>query len=90
MAEINDKKIDDQMLEKVSGGVGGENEATCPKCGKPMRKEANPYGTDSWKCDKCNETQLLSDAEYILMLKAAEAAGQTQGLVYPVWWNKVK
>ncbi len=55
-----------------------------------MRKEANPYGTDSWKCDMCNETQLLSDAEYILMLKAAEAAGQTQGLVYPIWWNKVK
>ena len=21
--------------------------------------------------------------------KAAEAAGQTQGLVYPVWWNQV-
>lgn len=83
-------KLSDEMLGKVNGGLGGPNEATCPKCGKPMRKENNPYGTDSWKCDKCNETQFLSDQDYIQMLRAAEAAGQTQGLVYPVWWNKVK
>ncbi len=90
MSGLDDKKIADDILGKISGGLGGEYEATCPKCGKPMRKEANPYGTDSWKCDGCKETQFLSDAEYILMLKTAEQLGQTQGLVYPVWWDKVK
>lgn len=83
-------KLSDSMLEKVVGGLGGPDEATCPKCGEPMRKVSNPYGTDSWKCDKCKETQFLSDQDYIQMLKAAEATGQTQGLVYPVWWDKVK
>lgn len=83
-------KLSDSMLEKMNGGVGGPNEATCPVCGKPMRKENNPYGTDSWKCDKCNQTQFLSDQETIQMLQMAEATGQTQGLVYPVWWDKVK
>ncbi len=90
MADMNSKKIDDMDLKAVTGGLGGENEATCPKCGKPMNKISNPYGADSWKCDGCNVTQMLSDADYILMLKAAEAAGQTQGLVYPIWWDKVK
>ena len=88
--DMNGKKLTDEVLSKISGGLGGEFEATCPKCGRPMIKEANPYGSDSWKCDKCKETQFLSDADYILMLKAAEASGQTQGLVYPVWWDKVK
>ena len=81
-------KLKDEMLEKVTGGVGGENEATCPVCGKPMKFTQNPYGSDSWKCT-CGETQFMSDAEYIMFLEAAEAAGQTQGLVYPVWWNQV-
>lgn len=89
MTDLNKNLIDDDILDKVVGGLGGEYEATCPKCGKPMIKVSNPYGSDSWKCDKCKETQFLSDAEYIMMLKTAEATGQTQGLVYPVWWNKI-
>lgn len=83
-------KIRDDMLDKVSGGVGGENEATCPVCGKRMKKVSNPYGSDSWKCKKCNQTQYMSDADYIQTLKIAESTGQTQGLVYPVWWDQVK
>ena len=90
MSDLSDKRFNDNELEKVTGGVGGANEATCPKCGKPMKLQPNPFGESSWVCEKCHETQFLSDAEYIQMLKAAEAAGQTQGLVYPVWWNQVK
>ncbi len=84
------QKLNEKMLEKVAGGLGGSNEATCPKCGKPMRTVDNPFGDNTWHCDACNVDQLMSDADYILMIKAAEAAGQTQGLVYPVWWNKIK
>ena len=92
MENLKNTGIADSELEKVVGGVGGINEATCPVCGKPMKKSSNPYGTDGWVCPdpNCNQTQFLSDAEYIQFLKAAEAAGQTQGLVYPVWWDQVK
>lgn len=86
----NRNKLPDEMLENVNGGLGGADEATCPKCGLPMDKVNNPYGTNMWKCAACDETQLLSDAEYILMLKAAEASGQTQGLIYPIWWDKIQ
>ncbi|MBO4902072.1 MAG: hypothetical protein J5518_04705 [Lachnospiraceae bacterium] len=79
------QRIDDEALAKVVGGLGGENEATCPKCGKPMK----PAG-DFWHCDACKVDQFMSDADYIMTLKAAIAAGQTQGLVFPVWWDKVK
>ena len=91
MEELKDLKINDDKLEDVVGGVGGIDEATCPLCGTPMKKSPNPYGSSMWVCpnEKCNETQFLSDAEYIQFLKAAEATGQTQGLVYPVWWNQV-
>ena len=89
MADNEINKMSDEMLEKATGGVGGEHEATCPVCGKPMKFKPNPYGSDSWECKKCHETQFLSDADYIQMIKAAEATGQTQGLVYPVWWGKV-
>lgn len=83
-------KLSDSLLEKVNGGLGGADEATCPKCGDPMRKVNSSFGSPSWVCDKCKETQFMSDLEYIQVLKAAEAAGQTQGLVYPIWWDKVK
>ena len=91
MEDFKNLKINDDKLQNVVGGVGGIDEATCPVCGKPMKKSNNPYGTDGWVCPdpKCNQTQFLSDAEYIQFLKAAEATGQTQGLVYPVWWNQV-
>ena len=84
-----ENNLNDEMLKNVNGGVGGANEATCPVCGKPMKPVNNEFGDDFWKCDKCNQTQYVSDAEYILMIKAAEAAGQTQNLVYPVWWELV-
>jgi ribosomal protein S27AE len=73
-------------MDSVTGGVGGANEATCPNCGKSMPAQ----GDGTWFCSACNVTQFLSDAEYIEILKAAEAAGQTAGLVYPVWWNKIR
>lgn len=82
--------LSDDEMTKAQGGLGGANEATCPKCGKPMKAENNPYGDGWWHCDACDVDQICSDAEYIEILKAAEAAGQTQGLVYPVWWDKVK
>ncbi len=86
-------EISDADMENATGGVGGANEATCPKCGKPMSrpqdKDPNGPHSDVWTCDACGTDQLFTDAEYIEILKAAEAAGQTQGLVYPVWWNQV-
>lgn len=91
MEELKNMKLKDDILEDVVGGLGGIDEATCPVCGKAMKKSNNPYGTDGWVCPdpNCNQTQFLSDAEYIQFLKAAEATGQTQGLVYPVWWKQI-
>ena len=85
-------RLNDDDLEKVTGGVGGANEATCPQCGKPMSKQNEAGGpqSDAWFCSDCNIHQFMSDADYIEILKAAESTGQTQGLVYPVWWDKVK
>ena len=82
------EKIKDDILEKVTGGVGGENEATCPVCGKTMKLQHNDFGSDYWKC-VCGENQYMSDADYIRFLEAAVATGQTQGLVFPVWWNQI-
>ena len=31
------RALSDSEVEKVAGGVGGADEATCPKCGKPMK-----------------------------------------------------
>lgn len=89
-AKISNTALGDDEMKKAQGGFGGANETTCPKCGKPMKKVNNPYGDDSWHCDDCDIDQICTDAEYIEILKAAEAAGQTQGLVYPVWWKKKK
>ncbi len=82
--------LNESDLESVSGGVGGNNEATCPQCGATMRRVENNYGDPFWKCDSCDIMQIVSDAEYIQMIKEAEKYGQTQGLVYPVWWNQVQ
>ncbi|MCR4590807.1 MAG: hypothetical protein K5668_08305 [Lachnospiraceae bacterium] len=81
--------LSDEDMERATGGVGGANEATCPQCGKPMKVVNNSYGDNYWTCESCAIDQFFSDAEYIEVLKAAEAAGQTQGLVYPVWWKQV-
>ena len=81
--------LNDDDLDKVSGGVGGENEATCPECGKTMKPTGNEYGDSMWYCSKCKIYQICSDADYILMIKAMEAANQP-GIVYPVWWDQVK
>lgn len=82
--------ISDEEMAKVTGGVGGADEATCPYCGKPM-EVANPggeYGDKSWNCPTCNIYQIMSDAEYIEMVKLLEQAGYT-GIEYPVWWNQI-
>ena len=88
--KLQNTALSDDEMTKAQGGLGGANEATCPQCGKPMQSKGNSYGDGLWHCDDCGIDQICSDAEYIEILKAAEAAGQTQGLVYPVWWDKVK
>jgi rubredoxin len=82
--------VSDEDMAKAIGGLGGKNEATCPVCGKPMTLVNNPYGDNYWTCPTCKVDQFFSDAEYIEVVKMLEAAGQTQGIVYPVWWDKVK
>lgn len=83
-------ELSDEDMAKANGGLGGANEATCPSCGMPMKVVNNPYGDNYWTCEKCKVDQLVSDAEYIEMIKLCEQIGQTQGIVYPVWWNKIK
>ncbi|MCR5604303.1 MAG: hypothetical protein K6G27_11470 [Lachnospiraceae bacterium] len=82
--------LPDDEMAKAIGGLGGMKEATCPVCGKPMKEVPNPYGDPYWRCEECKVDQICSDAEYIEILKFCELTGQTQGLVYPVWWDKVK
>ena len=95
------RALSDSEVEKVAGGVGGADEATCPKCGKPMKKIvfggcgkpmekiAFGGGDPMWKCDKCGVNQLLPDAEFIEMVKYMEQIGYP-GIEYPIWWNQVK
>lgn len=80
--------LSDSDMEKVSGGVGGANEATCPTCGRPMKIDNAGFGDSIWYCDKCNMYQLVSDAEFIEMVKFMEQLGYP--VEYPVWWDKVK
>ena len=82
-------RLNDDDPDKVSGGVGGANEATCPECGKAMKATGSEYGDSMWYCSKCKIHQICSDAVNIQMIKAMEAANQS-GIVYPVWWNQVK
>ena len=81
--------MSDDDMANATGGVGGANEATCPECGKPMKKKDNPYGDSLWECPSCHVNQLLSDAEYIEMVRAMEAAGMANQIVYPVWWKQI-
>ena len=82
--------LSDAEMANASGGVGGADEATCPECGQPMRLVDNAYGDNYWHCDACNIDQYLSDKDTIEILKAAEAAGQMQGIVIPVWYDPKK
>ena len=83
------RALSDSEVGRVAGGVGGADEATCPKCGKPMEKIAFGGGDPMWKCDKCGVNQLLPDAEFIEMVKYMEQIGYS-GIEYPIWWNQVK
>ena len=83
------RALSDSEVEKVAGGVGGADEATCPKCGKPMKKIAFGGGDPMWECGACGVNQLLPDAEFIEMVKYMEQIGYP-GIEYPIWWNQVK
>lgn len=83
------RALSDSEVEKVAGGVGGADEATCPKCGKPMEKIVFGGGDPMWQCSKCGVNQLLPDAEFIEMVKYMEQIGYP-GIEYPIWWNQVK
>lgn len=80
--------LTDQNLEKVAGGVGGANEATCPICGIPMRKTDSGFGDPFWVCDKCGTNQIVSDAEFIEIVRYMEQLGYP--VDYPVWWKLIK
>ena len=79
--------LSDRDLERVAGGVGGADEATCPVCGKAMRVDKS-FGDPVWFCDKCDVTQIASDAEFIEIVKYMEKLGYP--VDYPVWWNQIK
>ncbi len=79
--------LSDRDLEKVAGGVGGANEATCPICGKPMRVDKS-FGDPIWYCDKCDVNQIVSDAEFIEIVRYMEQLGYP--VDYPVWWKLIK
>lgn len=81
--------LSDEQVESVAGGVGGDNEATCPVCGTPMQLSGQTYGSGVWVCGKCGAGQLFTDAETIEMIRYMEAIGYP-GIEYPVWWNQVK
>ena len=81
--------LSDLDMVKVAGGVGGENEATCPKCGKPMRATGQEFGDGFWVCDRCKVNQICSDAEFIEIVRYMESINYP-GIEYPVWWDMVK
>ena len=83
-------RISDEEIERVSGGVGGANEATCPCCKDiiPMTPVSNPYGDDYWTCPKCGTDQIVSDADYIAMVRLMEQYGCP--VEYPVWWPLIR
>lgn len=86
--ELKNTALSDEEMMKATGGVGGANEATCPKCGKPMPRVDNPYGDGYWHCGACNINQICSDAEYIELVRILEQQG-VSGIEYPVWWPQV-
>ena len=48
MADNRNMALNDEEMANAAGGIGGANEATCPKCGKPMKWKDNPYGDGMW------------------------------------------
>ena len=76
-------------LDKVIGGVGGANEATCPTCGKAMTAGTYPTIGKGWKCPICGLATDASDAETIQIIRYMEQMG-ISGIAYPVWWNQIK
>ena len=80
-------KLSDEALEKVIGGVGGANEATCEVCGKPMKPGTYPGIGKGWQCAACGIATDASDADVIAIIRYMEQAGMQVN--YPVWWNQV-
>lgn len=80
--------LSDRELETVAGGVGGSNEATCPVCGKPMVMTGQEFGDGFWYCGDCGVNQIVTDAEFIEIVRYMEQLGYP--VEYPVWWNQIK
>lgn len=87
--------LSDEEMANAKGGVGGSNEATCMRCGRPMVRQNSEFGDSMWYCSSCGEYQMLSDAETIEMIRAIEAECGSSYVKeylggYPVWWSKIK
>ncbi len=86
-------ELSDLDMESARGGVGGANEATCPKCGRPMSRpqDHDPSGphSDVWTCDACGTNQLFTDAETIEVIRYMEKAGLQSQIEYPIWWSQI-
>lgn len=80
--------LSDREMAKVAGGLGGENEATCSVCGKPMRVSKVENGETFWRCDACKIEHNVSDAEYIALIDMMESFNCP--VEYPIWWPEVK
>ena len=83
--------LSDEAVEKVSGGIGGADEATCPCCSGniAMNKISNPYGDPWWTCPQCGMDQYFSDAETIEIIRAMEQMNYP-GIQYPSWWSSIR
>ena len=81
--------LSDDTLDKITGGVGGANEATCPYCGKPMKAGTYPDVCKGWKCFDCGLATYASDKDCIEIIRYMEQLG-ISGIEYPVWWGKIK
>ncbi len=90
---INKRKnteLSDEEMANATGGVGGANESTCPKCSTAMSRLGAEYGSCLWTCPKCGEESLTTDAETIEIIKAMEQAGYGSQIKYPKWWEQIK
>ena len=83
--------LSDEAVGQVAGGVGGNNEATCPYCtgSITMNKISSPGCDDYWVCPNCGMLQILSDAETIQMIEYFEKIGYTD-FEYPSWWSQLQ